>query len=82
MSPETKYNRAKIIFAVTRIALTLKILGTKLLQLPVQSVWGVPVPSSQAEARINFAQAFVESNFGGLTPQENPAKNPIYRESQ
>ena len=41
-SPGTKYKRSKNAFAVTSIALTLVPLGTKLLELPVQSLIGSP----------------------------------------
>ena len=39
-SPGTTYKRSKNAFAVTSIALTLVLLGTKLLELPVQSLIG------------------------------------------
>ena len=41
-SPGTKYNRSKIVFAVTSIALTLVPLGTKLLEIPAQFLIGSP----------------------------------------
>jgi len=41
-SPETKYKRAKNAFAVTSIALTMVPFGTKLLELPMQSLIGSP----------------------------------------
>jgi len=43
LSPGTKYKRSKNDFAVTSIALTLRRLGTRLLQLPSQRVMSVAI---------------------------------------
>jgi len=39
-NPRTKYQRSKIAFAVTSIALSLSRIGPRLLQLPAQSLIG------------------------------------------
>jgi len=58
-SPETKYKRSRIVFAVTSIALTLVSLGAKLLELPAQSVVGSPVTLSLCVAyEEEFSRSF------------------------
>jgi len=55
-SPEPKYQRSRIVFTVTSIALRLGRLGSRLLGLAAQSLIGSPGPLVQAPLRECFGQ--------------------------
>jgi len=56
-SPEPKYQRSRIVFTVTSIALRLGLLGSQLLGLPAQSLTGSPGALVQAPLQKCFGQA-------------------------
>jgi len=84
-SPETKYKRPKIAFAVTCIVLSLGRSGPRLLGLAVQSLIGSPAPSLEKENPVfwhgtgqrPWRRGFVRNEHAGLGFGRNEHANSV-----